>query len=195
MRLYAFLMVIIRGLVWILWRPHYDGVENLPKSGAVVFCGNHIHWADPVLMACASRRQLHFMAKQELFALPILKWLLPHVGMFPVKRGRVDTGAIRTALSYLGRGEVLGIFPEGTRSKTGALLEFLNGAAYFAVKSGAVIVPVAISGSYRLFSRMRVRVGNPIDVVPYSKEARGSAHLDELSHHLMQEIAKLRGNE
>ncbi len=195
MRLYAFLMVLIRLIVRILWRPKYEGLDRFPEAGAVVFCGNHIHWADPVLMACASRRQLHFMAKYELFDLPILKWLLPHVGMFPIKRGKVDTGAIRSALAYLGKGEVLGIFPEGTRSKTGELLAFLNGASYFAVKSGAVIVPVGISGTYRPFSRMHVRVGTPIDVAPYSQGGKGSSKLDELSHHLMQEIDKLRGDD
>ncbi|MGE5653558.1 MAG: lysophospholipid acyltransferase family protein [Bacillota bacterium] len=195
MRLYAFLMGIIRVLVLILWHPKYEGRENIPNTGPVVYCANHIHWADPVLMACACHRQLHFMAKHELFELPIFRWLLPHVGMFPIKRGKVDTGAIRAALAYLNKGEVLGIFPEGTRSKTGELLAFFNGASYFAVKSGAVIIPVGITGSYRVFSRMRVRVGDPIDVAPYSQGGKGSANLDELSHRLMQEIDKLRGNE
>jgi 1-acyl-sn-glycerol-3-phosphate acyltransferase len=96
------------------------------------------------------------------------------------------------ALSYLGQGEILGIFPEGTRSKTGEMLAFLNGAAYFAVKSGATIVPVAITGHYRLFQRMEVRIGDPIHVTDYGQGKTGSEHLNELSKVMMEQIAHLR---
>lgn len=192
MRLYAFLMVFIRAVVRVIWRPLYIGAENIPHSGPVVMCANHTHWADPVLMACASRRPLHFMSKEELFHIPVIGWVIRTCGMFPIKRGTVDRASIRMALSYLGQGEILGIFPEGTRSKTGEMLAFLNGAAYFAVKSGAVIVPVAINGHYRLFQRMVVKIGVPIHVNDYGQGKTGSEQLDELSKAMMKQIAQLR---
>jgi len=104
------------------------------------------------------------MAKAELFQAPLLKTILPKVGAFPIRRGMSDRQALRTGLKLLKDSEIVGVFPEGTRSKTGELGEGLAGVGFFALRSAAHVVPCAIIGSYKLFSTLKVVYGPPIDM-------------------------------
>ncbi|MEW6521992.1 MAG: lysophospholipid acyltransferase family protein [Bacillota bacterium] len=138
-----------------------EGADLLVEGGPVVLCANHIAWWDPPLVGVAARRKVSFMAKEELFANQLVARVLRSVGAFPVKRGVPDRNAIRHALALLERGEVVGMFPEGTRSKSGELQKGLHGAALLALKSGAWVVPAGISGAYRPGGRLRIRFGQP----------------------------------
>lgn len=142
----ALLLLLLRPLIGL----RIEGLDNLPRSGPVLVAGNHLHNADPILVAVASPRPLHYMAKRELFGVPIIGWLLRMAGSFPVNRGRPDRTALRTAEERLARGIALGMFPEGTRSTTRALGPALAGAGMLALRSGAPVVPVAITGTERL---------------------------------------------
>ena len=128
------------------------------------------------------------MAKEELFEAPILKSLLPSLQAFPVKRGMSDRQAMRKALSVLKDGEVVGLFPEGTRSKNGELQKGLAGAGFFALRGNAVVMPCAIIGPYKPFKRLKVVYGKPIDMTPY-RERKASA--EEVTEVIMGEIKKL----
>ena len=103
------------------------------------------------------------MAKEELFSAPVLGKILPHINAFPVKRGMSDREALRKGLGILKEGKVLGLFPEGTRSKTGELGKGLAGAGFFALRSKAHIVPCAMIGPYKPFKRLKVVFGKPIE--------------------------------
>jgi len=137
------------GLIRWFFRLRVTGVEHVPATGPVVLAANHQSMWDVPLHVLASPRPIQFMAKQELYRppFPAVWWTI--LGGFSVRREIADLRAVDIALAVLERGEVLGIYPEGRRSKTGALLPFLDGAAWLALRTGAPIVPTGIVGSAR----------------------------------------------
>jgi 1-acyl-sn-glycerol-3-phosphate acyltransferase len=148
----------------MLFSIHAEGLENIPATGAVVLAANHISAWDPLALAVLVKRQVRFMAKKELFRNALLRALMRGLGAFPVNRGQPDVTSFKEALRTLKNGEVLGIFPEGTRSRSGELLEAYNGAAVLAIRSNAVLVPIGIKGHYRFRGKIRVNVGAPIEL-------------------------------
>jgi 1-acyl-sn-glycerol-3-phosphate acyltransferase len=142
-----------------------EGTSNIPDTGPVVVCSNHVSWWDPPLVSVASPRKVSFMAKKELFQYPIFGYLLRKLGAFPVNRGKADIGSIRTALKVLENQEVLGIFPEGTRQReTKTLGKLHSGATLLALKGSAPVVPMVIRGSYGFRQTMTIKMGPPINI-------------------------------
>lgn len=181
-----------KNLVWTTLKPIYrfdiKGLEHFPKTGGVLVCSNHIDALDPPVVGITAPRPVHFMAKEELFNMPILKPLLPKLNAFPVKRGLSDREALRKALSLLKNGDVMGLFPEGTRSKDGKLGKGFSGAGFFALKGEADVVPCAIIGPYKPFKPLKVVYGKPIVMQPY-RDRKASA--DDVTLIIMDEIQKL----
>jgi 1-acyl-sn-glycerol-3-phosphate acyltransferase len=135
-----------------------EGRENVPSSGAVLITPNHLSFLDPPLVGCALRRPGWFMAKAELFKIPGLRWLIRGMHAYPVKRGVPDRGSVKRTLQYLKDGEIVCVFPEGTRSATGELGPVEMGIGMLAVKSGAPVVPVGLRGTNRMLPRDAKRV-------------------------------------
>jgi 1-acyl-sn-glycerol-3-phosphate acyltransferase len=176
----------------LVYRWQVIGREHIPKEGPVILCANHISLWDPPLLGSGIDRQVNFMAKEELFKIPVLSFLITKFGAFPVKRGAGDRAAIRTTLKLLEEGKIFGIFPEGTRSTTGEPGEAMPGVAMFALKSEAAVIPVAIIGPYRPFRSIKIVYGKPIDLT-YLREAKSSADtLKEASDLIMDHIKELR---
>ena len=167
------------------------GKENIPKDGAVIFCSNHISNLDPPLLGAFTSRKIHFMAKEELFNIPIIGPVLKRCGTFPVKRGMDDRKALKHAFSILKEQKGLGIFPEGTRSKTGELGEAKSGASYFALKSDSVVIPVSITGTYGLFKRLTLSYGKPVDLTELKKMKISSETTTSATNQIMNEIKEL----
>ncbi|HEY7358343.1 MAG TPA: lysophospholipid acyltransferase family protein [Ktedonobacterales bacterium] len=140
---------IVRLIVPLLIRLRVIGVENVPKTGPVILVSNHLNWIDVPMIGLRLTRLTHFMAKIELFQKAPFKWLVIGLGAFPVRRGEADRQAIKQAEEVLKAGQVLVIFPEGTRSRARKMKEGLAGVALIALRSGAPIVPVGIYGSER----------------------------------------------
>ncbi|NLL42228.1 MAG: 1-acyl-sn-glycerol-3-phosphate acyltransferase [Firmicutes bacterium] len=164
--MYRILVAILRFL-FLIWGLDVEGTENIPQEHGAIIAGNHRSWLDPVVIAVAIKRPIHFMAKAELFEYPILGWLVSRLHAFPVKRGQADRQAIRTSHERVTAGHLLGIFPEGTRNKTGdAMLPLQGGAVLIALRSGVPIVPVVVARGRRrgLRKRFLVRIGTPIDL-------------------------------
>ncbi|MGC4190853.1 MAG: lysophospholipid acyltransferase family protein [Thermomicrobiales bacterium] len=145
---------VVRGLLLLLSRLliglRVEGTENVPKNGGVLVVSNHLCNADPLFVSIACPRPAHFMAKKELFKVPVLGWAMLKFGEFPVDRGNADRWAIRRALATVEQGIALGMFPEGTRSKSGALKQALPGAGLIALRGNVPIVPVAVIGTEKL---------------------------------------------
>ncbi|WHY75895.1 lysophospholipid acyltransferase family protein [Neobacillus sp. WH10] len=188
MTFYAF----AKSVVYTIFKPWYRieaiGVENFPKEGGVLLCANHIHNFDPIVVGIMAPRPVHYMAKEEIFRVPLLGGIVRKCNAFPVKRGFSDREALRTGLKILKEGNVFGLFPEGTRSKTGELGKGLSGAGFFALRTEAMVVPCAIIGPYKSFKRLKVVYGKPIDMDEMRK-ARASA--DQVTELIMSEIHKL----
>ncbi|MDV2683444.1 lysophospholipid acyltransferase family protein [Alkalihalophilus lindianensis] len=164
------------------------GEENIPTDGGVLLCSNHISNLDPPLLGAYIKRPIHYMAKQELFEKPILKSLLPKLGAFPVRRGMSDKQALRKGIEYLKQGEMLGLFPEGTRSKDGKLGKGLAGAGFFALRTDAVVMPCAIVGPYEKGEPLKLIYGKPINFEEIRKEKPTA---DQATQLIMDEIGKL----
>ena len=160
--LYKLLRCILRLLFSILYRVSVIGTIELSDNIGYMICSNHIHMFDPVFIACFTNRQISFMGKKELFDKPIIGSILKKLGAFPVDRGKGDIEALKTAIDVLKSNNVMSMFPEGTRSKTGEMGEFKRGAALIASRAEVPIVPVKIIGNYRLFSKMELRIGEPM---------------------------------
>jgi 1-acyl-sn-glycerol-3-phosphate acyltransferase len=196
-RFYEGMRLLARLVFPLLFRLRVNGVENVPKTGPVILVSNHLNWTDIPLVGYRVMRRTHFMAKVELFQKAPLKWLIIGLGAFPVRRGEADRQAIKQAEEVLKAGQVLVIFPEGTRSKSHAMKEGLPGAALIAVRSGAPVVPVAISGSerFKLWHIWPFRTAITITYgVPFtlSREGRkGHSDLQGQLGVLMRHIAEL----
>lgn len=188
---------LIKLLLFILFklgfRCRITGRENIPQAGGVIIAANHLSLWDPPLLATFVPRPVHFMAKEELFSIPGLGWIIRRLNAFPVRRGAADRTAIRTAIAILEGGACLGLFPEGTRSKDGSLGPAEQGVALIAAKAGAIIVPAAIIGTNKSFAgwrlpRFELRFGSPV-VLP--KEKADKERLDKISNQVMTEIGRL----
>ena len=188
MSFYAF----AKSVTYSIFKPWYRiealGLENFPKEGGVLLCANHIHNFDPIVVGIMIPRPVHYMAKEELFSVPLLGNIVRKCNAFPVKRGLSDREALRTGLKILKNGGVFGLFPEGHRSKTGELGKGLSGAGFFALRSEAKIVPCAIVGPYKSFQKLKVVYGKPIDMDEYRKN---KASIEEVTELIMSEIQKL----
>ena len=173
------------------------GRENIPEQGSVVIIANHISSWDSVLLYSIIRREAYFMAKVELFQIPLLGPFLRRIHVFPVKRDTVDRTALRTAAKVLEDGHVLAIFPEGHRSKTGELLPFKPGAALFAHRAQAPVIPVLFENTPKAFpksiwQKVRVSVGEPLDLSSFYSQKANSALLGEMTDVLRQGIVQLK---
>nr|WP_049786697.1 lysophospholipid acyltransferase family protein [Evansella cellulosilytica] len=169
----------------MFFRVRVIGKENIPEHGSVLLCSNHIHELDPPFVGAFIKRQTRYMAKAELFEKPILKSLLPKLGAFPIRRGMSDRQALRTGLKLLSEEQMIGVFPEGTRSKTGTLGKGLAGVGFFALRSNAQVVPCAIIGNYKLFSKITIVYGSPVDMETL-REQRATA--EEATDKIMEGI-------
>lgn len=153
--------VIVWSFFHLFFRLRVTGREHIPTKGPLIIASNHISLLDPPLLGLCTPRFVHFMAKEELFKNRWIARLLKYLGGFPVRRGARDRQAIRIAMSIPAQGGCLAIFPEGHRYKDGRLGPGLPGVALVAKKTDCPIVPAAIIGRYRLWSRITVRFGEP----------------------------------
>lgn len=188
MSFYQFAKTVVATLLKPSFRIKVIGKENFPKDGGVLLCSNHINNLDPPVVGITCPRPVSFMAKAELFEVPILGHIVRKVRAFPVKRGMSDREALRNGLKILKDGHVLGLFPEGTRSKNGELGKGLAGAGFFAMRTDAKIVPCAIVGDYKFLRRITVIYGKPLNFVEM-REKKASA--EEATDYIMQGIKEL----
>ena len=146
MRAARILIAVLRPILWLIFPYKVRGRENIPakKEGQrLMICANHLSLMDPVFLFLTMPQHIYFMAKEESFRPAIGRFFFGKVmGAFPIKRGEADRSALDTAMQIVDDGRVLGIFPEGTRSKTGEIGRFKSGAALIAAQTGASVLPV-----------------------------------------------------
>ena len=163
---YKIVKPLLNFLIYVLYRPTVVGRENIPKEGPVVLAGNHTRWSDPpMLCSVVKGRQVHFLAKIELFSGPV-SIITKGMGSIPVNRKIHDKDALHSAIEALNKGLCIGIFPEGTINRTDdVIMPFKIGAVKMTKESNATLVPFIITGKYKLFRKgIRVEFLKPIKV-------------------------------
>lgn len=171
-----------------------EGVENIPKEGAFILASNHIHFVDPAVLLANFPRPIHFMAKVEAFKYKITAFLLTHLNTFPVSRGRSDKASIDYAVKLIENGHVMGIFPEGTRSKDLKPHKAKAGVALIARQTKADILPCSIYCEKKggLFRKVTVRYGKLIKFEELGlTEESSTRELREATDRIMGDIVAL----
>ncbi|HXG36760.1 MAG TPA: lysophospholipid acyltransferase family protein [Dehalococcoidia bacterium] len=191
-----------RLLVRINLRLEIQGLENIPRRGPLILASNHVNVADPPVIVVSTPRRIAMMAKQELFDIPIIGLLYRFYGCIPVRRAEADLAALRKCKVALDKGLVLGMFPEGTRTRKPGLIRGEPGTAIVALRSGAPILPVAITGTetiklprsfFHWLTRDRPKVklifGKPFQLEQYERVRK--PEIEEATETIMRQIAAL----
>ncbi|MEU9100547.1 lysophospholipid acyltransferase family protein [Streptomyces sp. NPDC048361] len=210
--LYYILKYAVLGpLLRVLFRPRLEGLEHVPEDGAAIVAGNHLSFSDHFLMPVMLKRRITFLAKQEYFTGPGIKGRLTAaffraVGQIPVDRSGKEAGqaAIREGLGVLTKGELLGIYPEGTRSPDGKLYKGKVGVAVMAIRAGVPVIPCAMVGTFEIqppgqalpkIKRVSIRFGEPLDFSRYEGMEGEKAVLRAVTDEIMYKVMELSGQE
>lgn len=198
-RLYRFGQITVRKpLLWLL-RVRVHGAENEPEEseGPYIICANHTVFSDPIfLCAATSKQQPHFMAKKELFRIPLLGWLIKGLGAFPIDRGGSDVSAIKKSIAMINEGKCVGIFPQGHRyvgidpRKT----EIHHGIGMIASRTRATVLPCYLCNrdyKYRLGRRLDIVIGRPMRYEEYSAGLSGTAEYSAITDKVFDRICTL----
>jgi len=190
---YRFCYLLLNVLFRTLGRLKVEGLENLPRQGGFILAGNHQSYLDPPIVGSSVPKQVYFMAKEELFKVPVLKTLITAQQAFPVKRGSADRKALSKALELLSQNKVVGIFPEGGRSKTGELQEAEMGVAFIALKAQVPVLPMAIVGTKGFacqhLRQIKVKIGKPI--YPKIQEKFQKSDIEAMTAQIMDYLSQL----
>lgn len=184
MSFYNIAINVIGCVLKVCMRFKIKGKENIPSQGAFLLCSNHMSAMDPILIAAGCKRQLTFMAKEELFKVFLLGHLIKALGAFPIKRGRGDAAAVMATLKIMKRGGATLIFPEGTRMKKGERKEVSGGIIRLAIQSGVPIVPAYVT-------KNTVTYGKPISYDEYVENVQDADKMQALADNLMDIIYSL----
>ncbi|GAB2812449.1 lysophospholipid acyltransferase family protein [Streptomyces daliensis] len=208
---YLLKYVVLGPLLRLCFRPRIEGLEHIPEEGAAIVAGNHLSFSDHFLMPAMLRRRITFLAKSEYFTGPGIKGRLTatffrSIGQIPVDRSGKGAGqaAIKEGLGVLRKDELLGIYPEGTRSHDGRLYKGRVGVAAMALKAGVPVIPCAMVGTFELqppgrrfprLGRVTIRFGKPLDFSRYEGMDEERTALRAVTDEIMTEILRLSGQE
>lgn len=185
-----FIVVIIFNIIYSI---KIEGKQNLKKlSGGAIICSNHTSNMDPFFFSIAIPYKIRYMAKAEMFKTKFTNYLFGNlIGAFPVKRGENDLKALKIAINLVKNGEFLGIFPEGTRVKDSQEIDIKAGIGFIVSKTKAPVIPISIRGSTRIFSKIKIIIGEPIDFSSRLQDKASSNDYKEISETIMAEIKRL----
>ncbi|MEU1797944.1 lysophospholipid acyltransferase family protein [Streptomyces californicus] len=208
---YVLKHVVLGPVLRLLFRPRIEGLDNIPEDGAAIVAGNHLSFSDHFLMPAILKRRITFLAKAEYFTGPGVKGRLTafffrSAGQIPVDRSGKDAGqaAIREGLGVLAKGELLGIYPEGTRSHDGRLYKGKVGVAVMAITAGVPVIPCAMLGTFEIqppgqkipkIKQVAIRFGEPLDFSRYAGMENQKAAIRAVTDEIMYAILELSGQE
>lgn len=193
MGFYSFVRVLAKFVFFLFFRVRFEGLENIPESGNFILCSNHRSNLDPFFLGVKIEKRVNYMAKSELFKNKFFAKIFLKLGAFPVYRGTGDMKAIEKAVDIINSGEVLAIFPEGTRSKDGIPLKPKSGISLIAAKTKADILPAAIffRGKLGLFKKITVRYGKIIKYEEIPQTEQDVKSMKATSNFIMGKIISL----
>jgi 1-acyl-sn-glycerol-3-phosphate acyltransferase len=200
--LYTFIRFNVYIILKIIFRMKVYGRENIPASGRLILCSNHLSYIDPVFTDSCMQRQVCFMAKTQLFTNKFVAAVVSFFNAYPVNRGAFDRQAIRNSVAILNAEQIIGLYPEGTRSTDGVIREGHQGVGLISVMAGSPVLPVAISGSNMIirkphkrlfFPQVRIAFGKPIDTASIVRQYGNRQASEVITLQAMAEIKKLYG--
>ena len=209
MLFYRIIRPFVTGIARLLWRVRVVGLEHVPRSGGFILAPSHRSMIDIPLVAIVTKRRIRFMGKSSLFGVPVLGTLFRWLGGIPVERDGTDRKAVRESMAMLASGEVLCVYPEGTRQNGPKIQPLQPGAAYFALRSGVPIIPIGIAGAEEIlrtqsdpiprFGRVTIVVGAPLmteartsGVVPRERVDALTATLSDALQSVLDDAYELR---
>ena len=197
---YSFLKLIFTILFKMLYRVEVSGYENIPKNGKFILCSNHLSYVDPLIIVGYFSRHVYFMGKKEVFNIRVLGEIISFLNAFPVDRNSIDRKAIKNSCEILNSGEVLCMFPEGTRSTEGVIRDGHKGVGLISILSSSPILPMALSGTNKIIQKPRKRIffpkvkiiyGNLIDTSSIIKENDNKTAISIILNKTMGSIKEL----
>jgi len=196
MKFYGFARALLKAMFSGIYRIRVENPENEPEEAPFLVCANHVSNTDVIVIGVMLKHQLRYMAKAELFKIPILRHLLKMVGAFPVKRGAADVSAIKTGLKQLADGEVVAIFPQGTRfpGVDPRTTKPLPGAAMIAYRAKVPVLPVYVelkNNKHRIFRRHTVRIGKLITQEEMAFEGGTRSEYERVTDLIFDRIVEL----
>ena len=189
--MYRFLVSIVSVLVKLIYRVKINGIENLKDDQPFIISANHIHIFDPVILATLTKRQIFFLSKKELFEKKLFAKFFGELGGIPIDRDNTDIKAIKSCFRVIRDGNILGIFPEGTRVKTIDINNMKKGVALIALKNKVNILPIHIEGTYRIFSKITVDIYPMIEINNF-ENMEDSEAIDKLTEELFNQIYQVK---
>lgn len=210
---YQLAHALVQPMITLWWRPTVTGLENFPTHGPAIIAANHLANVDSFIVPAVAPRKVRYIIKADFWhkkglAAKIQQRFFESIGSVPVERGslRAAQGSLESALGVLKEGGVFGIYPEGTRSKTGKLGKARTGVAWLVEKSGAPVIPVGLVGTEKLFvkgatlphprqARVQIKFGAPVDFSDIDRTLPENQRRKIITERIMTEIQKLSGQE
>jgi len=198
--IYWMIQYFLRGIFRSLYRVTMIDRHKIPEQGRFIMCCNHLSYVDPVIIASYSPRYTYFMAKKELFSVSFLSNLVTYLNAFPVNRDSMDRKSFKISLDVLKYNNILGLFPEGSRSKDGTVGEGKKGIGLISILSDSPIIPIAISGSDKIiqkphirpyFPKIKIIIGDIIDTKKIVRENDRKTAAVMIVSETMESIKKL----
>ncbi|TXH43363.1 MAG: 1-acyl-sn-glycerol-3-phosphate acyltransferase [Actinobacteria bacterium] len=203
--------VLLGPLLRLLYRPRVSGLENIPDTGGAILASNHLSFSDSIFLPLVCKRRITFLAKADYFNTPgvkgfFMKMFFKGVGQVPIDRsgGSASEDALSTGLRILGQGDLLGIYPEGTRSPDGRLYRGKTGVARMALEAGVPVIPVAMIDTEKIqpigtkvprIMKVGIKVGAPLDFSRYEGLENDRFVLRSMADEIMYELMELSGQE
>ena len=182
-------------MMLFFYRPIYRikiiNKEYVPKEGAYIICANHVNMLDALAVVCSNKRKVRFVCKDSMFKNKWFAWALKSADTIPLNREKNDIESMKRIIKGLKNGDLLGIFPEGTRKGMEKNMKAKNGAAFFALKSGVKVIPLGIQGSFKPFTKVKLVYGKPLDFSEYHGKEKDKEALDKVTDIIMDNIVML----
>lgn len=196
MSVYSATKFLLSRFFKLLFRVEITGKENIPQDGGLLVCSNHLSNWDPIILAAVIDRQVHYMAKKQLFAVPLLRGFLKTLGSFPINRGTADPSSLKTSISYIKQGEVVGIFPQGTRQPyvEPETTPVKSGVGLVVYRSKCDVLPISVrtkQNKVKIFRKVYINIGKPISYSSFGLDSASQAEYKQVTEKVFEEIIKL----
>lgn len=190
--MYFFVKYLLTPFIFFFYMPKIIGRKNSRIKGKAIVISNHISMGDPLFISAVFRRQILWMGKIELFETKLSAAFFTAVRTFPVRRGEGDLAAIRHSFKVLRDGDILGIFPEGTRDKNGKIRDFEPGTSMIALKNDTPVIPIYIKGEYKMFRRMTMIIGEPIILSKHIEKGSKAQTSENATRFLQNKLKEMK---